>query len=92
MKKPMGWLFVFIIAIAFIYVSFKMALLPPTYNGIASVIVDDTISKTGAINAVTAVVFDFRGYDTLGESFVLFTAVCGSAAILRKTIMSKGEH
>ena len=33
--------------------------------------------KTGSNNAVTAIVFDFRGYDTLGEATVLFTAVVG---------------
>ena len=27
--------------------------------------------------------FDFRGYDTLGESFVLLTAISGSMLILR---------
>ncbi len=35
-------------------------------------------------NVVTAIVFDYRGYDTLGEATVLFTAVVGVALILRK--------
>jgi multisubunit Na+/H+ antiporter MnhB subunit len=39
---------------------------------------------TGAANFVTAVVLDFRGYDTLGEATVLFTAVMGVLAVLRK--------
>jgi len=39
---------------------------------------------TGAANFVTAVVLDFRGYDTLGEAAVLFTAVMGVLAVLRK--------
>jgi multisubunit Na+/H+ antiporter MnhB subunit len=38
---------------------------------------------TGAANFVTAVVLDFRGYDTLGEATVLFTAVMGVLAVLR---------
>ena len=33
--------------------------------------------------SVTATVFDFRGYDTLGEAIVLFTAICGVATVLR---------
>jgi len=41
--------------------------------------------KTGAINLVTGIVFDFRGYDTLGEATVLFTAVIGVLAMLRLT-------
>ncbi len=40
--------------------------------------------EVAANNAVTAVVFDYRGYDTLGEATVLFTAVVGVALILRR--------
>ena len=43
----------------------------------------EDLEKTSSLNAVTAVVFDFRGYDTLGESFVLLTAISGSMLILR---------
>lgn len=45
---------------------------------------DQMLLPTGAANLVTAVVLDFRGYDTLGEATVLFTAVAGVAAVLRK--------
>ncbi len=41
------------------------------------------IMDTGSINLVTGVVFDYRGYDTLGEATILFTAVMGILAILR---------
>jgi multicomponent Na+:H+ antiporter subunit B len=34
-------------------------------------------------NAVTAVVFDYRGFDTLGEELILFAAVVGSVLLLR---------
>ncbi len=40
---------------------------------------------TGANNVVTAIVFDYRGFDTLGEATVLFTAVLGVGLVLRKT-------
>lgn len=39
---------------------------------------------TGAMNLVAAVILDFRAYDTLGEATVLFTAVAGIIAVLRK--------
>ncbi len=42
------------------------------------------LEKTGAANLVTAVILDFRGYDTLGEATVLFTAVMGVIVVLRK--------
>lgn len=83
MKKFLVWFSLIILLVFSIYVSFSMAALPSTYGGISNIIVKNTIERTGAINAVTAIVFDFRGYDTLGESFVLFTAVAGSAVILR---------
>ena len=39
---------------------------------------------TGAANLVSSVVLDFRVYDTLGEATVLFTAVIGLLAVMRK--------
>ncbi len=34
-------------------------------------------------NVVTSIVFDYRGFDTLGEAAVLFTAVCSVLALFR---------
>jgi multicomponent Na+:H+ antiporter subunit B len=41
------------------------------------------IRETGAANIVTAVILDYRGYDTLGEATVLFAAILGALTILR---------
>ncbi|AFK22873.1 Na(+)/H(+) antiporter subunit B [Pyrococcus sp. ST04] len=38
--------------------------------------------QTGAVNAVTAVVVNYRGFDTLGEVTVLFIASTGVGALL----------
>jgi multisubunit Na+/H+ antiporter MnhB subunit len=43
-----------------------------------------TQSEAAANNAVTAIVFDYRGFDTLGEATVLFAAVVGVLALFRK--------
>ena len=51
-------------------------------DGAAAAIVQQNLSKTHAVNDVTSIVFDFRGYDTMGEAFILITAVAGSAVIL----------
>jgi len=40
--------------------------------------------ETGAPNLVTAVLLDFRAWDTLGEATVLFCAVLGTVAVLRR--------
>jgi len=44
----------------------------------------DGLTATGAPNIVTAVLLDFRAYDTLGEATVLFCAVLGALAVLRR--------
>ena len=41
------------------------------------------VGERHATNVVTATVFDYRGFDTLGEEFILFTSVVGVALLLR---------
>jgi len=43
----------------------------------------NAIEGTGAVNVVTAIILDYRAYDTLGEATVLFTAVIGVLAVMR---------
>ena len=47
--------------------------------------IETGMKVTGATNLVSAVILDFRAYDTLGEAVVLFTAICGALIVLRKT-------
>lgn len=54
----------------------------------AAAYVEGAAAKTGSANLVTGVLFDFRGYDTLGEATILFTAVVGVLTVLRL----KGKH
>ena len=61
-------------------------------DGVASIIVQENLSKTMAANNVAAVVFDFRGYDTLGESFILLTAIAGAFVIVSKSHKKKEEE
>ena len=43
------------------------------------------LGQTGGANIVADVILDFRALDTLGEATVLFTAVIGVAALMRKS-------
>ncbi len=43
------------------------------------------MDKTHAANVVSSILLNFRGYDTLGEATILFTAVMSVLAIMRKT-------
>ena len=52
-------------------------------DGAAHVIVSKNLAETDAKNVCFSVVFNFRGYDTMGESFILIAALAGSMCILR---------
>jgi Multisubunit Na+/H+ antiporter, MnhB subunit len=61
-------------------------------TGAADAIVQQNLAETHAVNDVTSIVFDFRGYDTMGEAFILVTAVTGSAVILFKKKAGKEDE
>lgn len=63
-------------------------------DGITDIIVKTNLDKTGAVNTVAAILFDYRGLDTIGESFILLTAVAGSYVILSQSGKKKegGDH
>ena len=42
------------------------------------------LRQTYATGTVSAVNFDYRGFDTVGEEFILFTAAAGVAIVLRR--------
>ena len=58
---------------------------------VASTYLEQGLSRTGAANIVSSVILDFRAYDTLGEATVLFTAVIGVLAIVRRIGRKKGR-
>jgi multicomponent Na+:H+ antiporter subunit B len=41
------------------------------------------VGQTNATGVVSAINFEYRGFDTLGEEFILFTAAIGVATVLR---------
>ena len=91
MRKRITYLILFLLLVIFTFLGFKMWLKAEVFGDASQIIIDDTIKETGAINSVTATVFDSRGYDTLGEAIVLFTAICGVAAVLRPEKKAKEE-
>ena len=44
---------------------------------------NDVIAETGVPNVVTAILASYRGYDTLGETTVIFTAGIGVLLLLK---------
>jgi len=51
---------------------------------VALFFLEQGLQKTGSANIVNAIVWDFRGYDTLGEETVLFCAALGVFMIIRR--------
>lgn len=59
---------------------------------VASTYLKEGLSATGAANLVSSVILDYRAYDTLGEATVLFTAVIGVLAVVRRIGRKKVEE
>jgi multicomponent Na+:H+ antiporter subunit B len=54
----------------------------PVHQYVAPTYLHDTTTEIGVPNAVTSVLASYRGYDTLGEVAVIFTAGVGVLALL----------
>ena len=57
----------------------------PTVNEVAQRYVEQGTQETGAVNTVAGMILDYRAFDTLGESFVLFTAMCAVTILLNRS-------
>jgi len=61
----------------------------PPFGQVTSIYADKvnaiTVPQRHITDAVTAVNFDIRGFDTLGEEFILFTSVMGVVLLMRRT-------
>jgi multicomponent Na+:H+ antiporter subunit B len=56
----------------------------PIHTHVAPRYLQEGPKETGVPNVVTAVLASYRGYDTLGETVVVFTAGAGVIALLRR--------
>lgn len=54
--------------------------------------IEKTMDETATPNVVTSVLADYRGYDTLGETTVIFTAGISCILILRRRRQRKLEN
>lgn len=63
----------------------------PTNNEVAQRYIESGLQETGAVNIVTGMILDYRAFDTLGESHVLFIATC-TVLILLRIDRKKGKN
>lgn len=55
----------------------------PANNEVAARYIEKGLQETGAVNIVTGMILDYRAFDTLGESHVLFIATCTVLILLQ---------
>lgn len=55
----------------------------PVNNEVSARYIEKGLQETGAVNIVTGMILDYRAFDTLGESHVLFVATCAVLILLR---------
>lgn len=55
----------------------------PVNNEVPTRYIEQGLQETGAVNIVTGMILDYRAFDTLGESSVLFTAAMVVMLLLR---------
>jgi multicomponent Na+:H+ antiporter subunit B len=80
----------FIAAGTGLFVVWSMLALPPfgspaaaIHQHVAPRYIAGAVAETNVPNVVTAILADYRGYDTLGETVVIFTAAIGVMLLLR---------
>ncbi len=62
----------------------------PAHNQVTRRYIENAWEETGVLNMITAIVLDYRAYDTMFETIVLFTAVL-AVVITLKTTEGKGD-
>lgn len=78
---------IFLVAMLLIAVSYLPSyghMENPVNNEVSERYIESGLQETGAVNIVTGMILDYRAFDTLGESHVLFIATCTVLILLRK--------
>ena len=57
----------------------------PIHHHVADHYINDSMGEVGMPNIVTSVLASYRGYDTLGETCVIFTAAIGVITIIGRS-------
>jgi multicomponent Na+:H+ antiporter subunit B len=64
----------------------------PIHTHVVPRYLNEGMKETGVPNAVTAILASYRGYDTLGEVTVVFTAGVGVIALLRRRRIRESDR
>ncbi len=83
-RKGLMLLILGVLSVTFLVMAFQLPFGEPQFTDMDDYFLSNGQVQTAANNICTAVVFDYRGFDTLGESTVLFCAVIGTGLMFRK--------
>jgi len=81
MRRIISLIILAVIAVGFI-LTFSQIPFGKDKIDVANYYIKKGIEETGAVNIVTSVVLNYRGFDTLGEVTVLFIAAVGLGVVL----------
>ena len=63
----------------------------PLNNEVSERYIEKGMEETGAVNIVAGMILDYRAFDTLGESHVLFIAACSVLILLKLNLDKDGR-
>lgn len=88
MKKILPWLIALGLSLIMVMAVLEMprtcCVDAPAYNEVTEYYIDNAVRDTGATNVISAILADYRLFDTLGETIVLFTSIVAVVSALRK--------
>lgn len=94
MKKPFLLLVFFALFVVLVHSVLQMpescCTDSPAYNDTTQYYIDNSLEDTGATNIIAAILADYRAFDTLGETIVLFTSIVAVVSVL--SIHSKEDE
>ncbi len=85
--KKVRVIMTFILGLVLVVSVFYMPAGDPSYTFTAATeaYLQEGVKDTGATNIVAAIITDYRAFDTLGETLVLFTAILAVVTVLKST-------
>ena len=100
MRKRIRNLFILILIIMAVYgIILEVVELPPygmpdnpVHNEVSERYFNDALEDTGVLNMVTSIVLDYRAYDTMFETIVLFTAALAVVITIKTSKRRRGVN
>jgi multisubunit Na+/H+ antiporter MnhB subunit len=84
LRTTVAIVFFSVLAVFFVFTALMLSFGVPMKTDMDDYIIKNTQKETGTNSGVTTIVFDYRGFDTLGEATILFAAVSGVIMIFRR--------